>query len=248
MTINKLKSSIHTILIYPLIFMFSYLLKGKKEKYKSFFQNSFKNSQNENILTLSIEKFDFKNKIKYFFDKNSLLYDKTKIDYTLDLDINPETKEFRFFDFAKKIDMLHSISMLSSRVTNNNLLFDFKIINKKFNDENINNFLKYLLITYFSRKIDTVFISKDSIKDKNIVKVFDTLNTNLEDSKFINFSNSKDLYVITCEKNNKKFDIIWLSTNREIELTDFKKVYDKFGNLLEKNIKITKNPIYAYHQ
>eukprot|EP00481_Brizalina_sp_1-RS-2013_P001727 TRINITY_DN4387_c0_g1_i1.p1 TRINITY_DN4387_c0_g1~~TRINITY_DN4387_c0_g1_i1.p1 ORF type:complete len:113 (-),score=4.58 TRINITY_DN4387_c0_g1_i1:261-599(-) len=102
MTINKLKSSIHTILIYPLIFMFSYLLKGKKEKYKSFFQNSFKNSQNENILTLSIEKFDFKNKIKYFFDKNSLLYDKTKIDYTLDLDINPGTKEFRVFDFCKE--------------------------------------------------------------------------------------------------------------------------------------------------
>ena len=106
---NKLKSSIHTILIYPLIFMFSYLLKGKKEKYKGFFQNSFKNSQNENILTLKIDEFDFKNKIKYFFDKESLLYDKTKIDYTLDLDIDPETKEFRIFDFAKKIDMFYSV-------------------------------------------------------------------------------------------------------------------------------------------
>ena len=248
MTLNKLKSSIHTILIYPLIFMFSYLLKGKKEKFKSFFQNSFKNSQNENILTLDIEKFDFINKIKYFFDKNSLLYDKTKIDYTLDLNISPEKKEFRVFDFAKKIDMFYSLSMLSSRVSNDNLLITFNIVNKKFNDENANNFLKYLLITYFSRKIDCIFISKDSIKDENILKVFDTLNTHIEDSKFINFSNSKDLNVITCKKNNKKFDIIWLSTNREIELTDFKKVYDKFGNLLEKNIKITKSPIYAFHQ
>ncbi len=248
MTINKLKSSIHTILIYPLIFMFSYLLKGKKEKYKSFFQNSFENSQNENILIIKIDEFDFKNKIKYFFDKDSLLYDKTKIDYILDLNINPEKKEFRVFDFAKKIDILHSVSMLSSRVSNNNLLLNFMIVSKEFNDENINNFLKYLLITYFSRKIDSVFISKDSIKNKNIVNVFDTLNTYLEDSKFINFSNSKDLYVITCEKNNKKFDIIWLSTNREIELTDFKKVYDKFGNILEKNIKITRSPIYAFHE
>ena len=245
---NKLKSSIHTILIYPLIFIFSYLLKGKKEKYKSFFQNSFKNSYNENILTLNIKKFDFKNKIKYFFDKDSLLYDKTKIDYTLDLDINPQIKEFRIFNFAKKIDMLYSVSMLSSRVSNDNLLFSFNIINKKFNDENINNFLKYLLITYSSRKIDSIFIAEDSRKDKNILKTFETLNTHLEDSKFVKYSNSKDLYVITCEKNNKKFDIIWLSTNREIELTDFKKVYDKFGNLLEKNIKITKSPIYAYHQ
>ena len=248
MTINKIKASIHTILIYPLIFMFSYLLKGKKEKYENFFQNSFKNSKNENILIIKIDKFDFKSKIKYFFDKNSLLYDRTKIDYSLDLNVNPEKKEFRVFDFAKKIDMLHSISMLSSRVSNNNLLLNFKIVSKEFKDENINNFLKYLLTTYYSRKIDSVFISKDLIKDENLLKAFDTLNKNLEDSKFIKFSNSKDLYVVTCEKNNKKLDIIWLSTNREIELTDFKKVYDKFGNLLEENIKITKSPIYAYHQ
>lgn len=248
MSINKLKSSIHTILIYPLIFMFSYLLKGKKEEYKSFFQNSFKNSQNENILSINIDTFDFKNKIKYFFDKDSLLFDKTKIDYTLNLDKSPEIKEFRIFDFAKKIDMLYSVSMLSSRVSNDNLLFDFNLVNKKFNDENINNFFKHLLIAYSSRKIDTIFLLKDSIKNKNILKVYDTFNLHLEDSKFIKFSNSKDLYVITCEKKNKKFDIIWLSSNREIELTDFTKVYDKFGNLLEKDIKITKNPIYAFHE
>lgn len=248
MPINELKSSIHTILIYPLIFMFSYLLKGKKEGYKSFFKNSFKNSQNENILIINIDKFNFKEKVKYFFDKDSLLFDKTKIDYSLDLNINPETKEFRVFDFAKKIDMLYSVSMLSSRVSNENLLFDFKIVNKSYSDENINNFSKYLLITYLSRKIDTVFLSKDDLKDKNVLKVFETFKTYLEDSKFIKFSNSKDLYVVTCEKNKKKFDIIWLSTNREIELTDFKKVYDKFGNLLEKDIKITQNPIYAFHE
>ena len=248
MTINKLKAYIHTFLIYPLIFMFSYLLKGRKEKYKKFFQNSFKNSQNENILTLNIEKFDFKNKIKYFFDKDSLLFDKTKIDYLLDLNINPEKKELRIFDFAKKIDMLYSVSMLSSRVSNDNLLLNFKIIDKEFNVENINNFLKYFLIAYLSRKIDYVFIEKELIKNEDFLKVFNTLNTYLADSEFITFSSSKDLNVITCKKNNKKFDIIWLSSNREIELTDFKKVYDKFGNILEKKIKITKSPIYAFHE
>lgn len=248
MTIKKLKSSIHTILIYPLVFMFAYLLKGKKEKYKNFLQNSYKNSQNENILNLNIEKFDFKNKIKYFFDKDSLLYDKTMINYDLDLDINPEKKEFRVFDFTKKIDMVYSISMLSSRVSNDNLFLTFNLFNKKFNEENINNFLKYLLTTYVSRKIDTIFISKNSIENKNILNVLNTFNSYLEDSKFINFSNSKDLYVLTCEKNNKKFDIIWLDSNREIELTDFKKVYDKFGNSIEENVKITKSPIYAFHQ
>ena len=248
MILTKLKSYIHTILIYPLIFMFSYLLKGKKEKYKSFLQNSFKNSQNDNILTINIHKFDFKNKIKYFFDKDSLLFDRTKIDYTLDLNTKPEVKELRVFDFAKKIDMLYSISMLSSRVTNQNLLLSFNITNKKFNDDNIDNFIKYLLTAYFSRKIDSIFISKSCVEDKNMLKAFETINKHIEDSKFINFSNSKDLNVITCEKNNKKFDIIWLSTNREIELTDFKKVYDKFGNLLEKDIKITKSPIYAFHE
>ena len=144
--------------------------------------------------------------------------------------------------------MLYSVSMLSSRVSNDNLVFNLNIINKKINDDNVNNFLKYMFTTYSSRKIDSLLISQNCMKDKNILKAFETMNIHLEGSKFVKYSNSKDLYVLTCEKDNEKFDIIWLSTNREIELTDFKKVYDKFGNLLEKNIKITKSPIYAYHQ
>ena len=52
MIMKKFKTYVHTLLIYPLIFMFSYLLKGKKVKYKSFCQDSFKDSKNENILII----------------------------------------------------------------------------------------------------------------------------------------------------------------------------------------------------
>jgi hypothetical protein len=69
----------------------------------------------------------------------------------------------------------------------------------------------------------------------------------LDNSTIEKYSKSKDLNVITCKKNKKKFDIIW-SSNREIELTDFDKVYDKFGNQLTTDIKITTSPIYAYHK
>jgi hypothetical protein len=245
---HNLKSYIHTLLIYPLLFIFSFILKGKKDKYKNFYQSSLDNSKYEHVLSIDIKKFEFRKVIKYYFDKNSPLYDKTKIEYKLDLKIDPFHKEFGIFDFSKKIDMLHSVSMLSSRVSNDNLLFNLNISNNSIEDNNINNFLKYVYCIYFSKKVDFFSTSISDFKDENLLKAFETVSKYLEDSKILKFSNSKDLYVITCEKDKKKFDIIWLSTNREIELTDFKKVYDKFGKLLEKDIKITQSPIYAFHE
>ena len=43
------------------------------------------------------------------------------------------------------------------------------------------------------------------------------------------------------------FDVIW-SSSSDIELTEFNKVYDKYGELLTKDIKITNSPIYAFHK
>jgi|GEM_PF-3131865 len=248
MTITKNKAYLHTILIYPLVFLFSYILKGKKLDYKEFYIKSFSSYDNSNILTIDLKKFDFITKIKFFFDKNSSLYDKTKINYHLDLNTTPENRELRIFDFRKKIDLLYSVSMLSSRVSNDNLLFTFIFSDENIDDTKINNFIRYHLFAFSSRKIDFMFMSDNLIKNKKLLKAFEFMNTYLNDSKFINFSNSSGLYVLTCENNNKKFDIIWTSEKREIELSEFNKVYDKFGNLLSRNIKISNSPIYALHK
>ena len=53
--------------------------------------------------------------------------------------------------------------------------------------------------------------------------------------------------MITCKQNKKTFDIVW-SSSKDIELTEFHKVYDKYGKLLTQDIKITNSPIYAFHK
>lgn len=244
-----MKSKIHTILIYPLILIFSYILKGKKKLYNNFFIKDFKFLNNLEVLELREKKIDNEiflfNKVKYFFDTTSALFDKTKLFLDIELSTNPEKLSYGIFDFRKKIDIYYSMSMLSKRSTNDNLIIKLNILKDTTNDKTINHFLRYCLLIYSSRKVDKLLIEQF---DNKLSPVFDTMIKFLDNSEIVNFSNSKDLYVITCKKDKKKFDIIWLSTNREIELTDFKKVYDKFGNLLTKDIKITQSPIYAFHE
>jgi hypothetical protein len=229
--------------------MFSYILKGKKKNYDSFFIKDFKFLNNLEVLEIRENKIENEfflfNKIKYFFDTNSPLFDKTKLFLDIELSTSPEKLSYGIFDFSKKIDMYYSMSMLSKRVTNDNLIIKLNSLKNTSSDEIINHFLRYCLLIYSSRKVDGLFIEGF---DNKLTPVFDLMVKFLENSEIIKISNSKDLYVITCKKDKKKFDIIWLGTNREIELTDFKKVYDKFGNLLTKDIKITQSPIYAFHE
>lgn len=244
-----MKSKIHSTLIYPLILIFSYILKGKKQTYKNFFINDLKFLEKLEVLEMKEKKINKEiflfNKIKYFFDTDSPLFDKTKVSLEINPSIYPEELNYGIFDFRKKIDMYYSMSMLSKRITNDNLIVTLNISKNTPNDNDINSFLKYCFLIYSSRKVDKLLI--EDLNDK-FLKAFDNMTKFLDNSEIINFSNSKDLYVITCKKNNKKFDIVWLSTNREIEVTDFEKVYDKFGNLLENDIKISENPIYAFHK
>lgn len=242
-----MKSLIHTILIYPLIFMFAYILKGKKTAYEEYFTKKEEEFKKLNILKLEYKKFDFFEKINFYFDKNKDYHDRTHIVFNTDLSISPEKKDLGIFDFSKKIDMFFSASMLSRRISNFNLLFTLKFENK-LNENSLNNFTRYCLLSYASKKIDHFFIDNKSLENKDLLLIHTTLQKYLDNSSIENFSVSKDLYVLTCKNNGKKFDIIWLSSNREIELSESNKVYDKFGVLLEGDVKITQSPIYAYHK
>lgn len=247
-----MKSTIHSILIYPLVFMFSFMLKGKKESYDNFF-NPKEENKDFNILNIvdnnNNKEVSLFSKIKLFFDKESPLYDKTLINLNIGKIDIPEKKNFGMFNFPKKIDMYYSLSMLSKRITNDNLYFKLNFQESISKDEELNYYLRYCLFIYASRKIDKFFIShSNSTLSKQLISINETMIDFLSNSKFENFTVSKDLYVLTIVKKSQKIDIIWSDTNRGIELTDFNKVYDKFGSLLKKDIKISQSPIYAYHK
>jgi hypothetical protein len=240
-----LKTKLHTALLYPLILIFSSFLKGKKEEYKKFFKYE-KKAQSKEILEINSIENDFYDNIKLFFDKKSPLYDKTNINFTLNLNKNPEDKKYFAFDFFRIINIYYTLSMLSARVTNKNIDLQFNFEEKKINDEQINNFLRYSLLTFSSKKVDSLFFDKTKLKNEKSILAYNTMVSYLENSTIVNFTNAKNLYVLTCTKDKKTFDIIW-SSSEDIELTEFNKVYDKYGTLLTKNIKISNSPIYAIH-
>ena len=242
-----MKSKIHSILIYPLLLIFAYLLKGKKENYDNFFCENLNEFKNSELLEINKEKDknSFFDEIKQFFDKKSPLYDKTLVNLNINLEDEPEKKSLGIYDLSKKLDLYYSSSMLSSRITNDNIFMNL-IFKEKFLDEKkLQNLLRYYLLVYASRKVDRLVINKNL--DKNSNKALSYLEELLNSSKIINFSKSGDLYVVTCEKKKEKIDIIWSSSNREIELTDFNKVFDKFGELSKNDIKISNSIIYAFH-
>lgn len=241
------KTKLHAMTLYPLILIFAYTLKGKKNEYKDFFINDKKEFEKEEILKIVCEEYSFFDKIKLFFDKNSPLYDKTFVSFDIDISQAPEKNKFLLFNFSKILNIFYSMSMLSKKIPNENILVELKFEKRRFDSSDIDNFLRYSFLVYASRKVDKLYINKSALKDEKCLLAYDTMISYLENSTIENFSNSQDLYVITCKKDKKKFDIIW-SSNREIELTDFTKVYDKFGNELTKDIKITNSPIYAYHK
>jgi len=242
-----MKTKLHTLFIYPLTLIFSSFLKGKKKEYKDFFINQKNDTKQKDILeVVSLENAFYEN-IKLFFDKQSPLYDKIFVLFELDLDKRPEEKKYFAFDFTRVLNIYYTLSMLSARVTNKNITLGFKFDKKKLNDTQINHFLRYALLTFASKKVDKLYIDRKILKDDNSLLAYETMTSYMNNATITNFSNAKNLYVITCTKGKKTFDIIW-SSDTDIELTEFNKVYDKFGNLLTKDIKISNSPIYAFHK
>ena len=242
-----MKTKLHAILIYPLILIFSFFLKGKKKEYTNFFVNKKRKLGQKEILEVVSKDITFFENIHLFFDKESPIYDKTIINFDIDISKIPEEK-YLIFDFLKVINVYHSMSMLSAKIPNGNIELELTFKKAKINNTEINNLLRYSLLAYASKKVDKLYFDKDILKDEKSILAYETMIEYINNSTIINFSNAKSLYVITCKKGKNTFDIIW-SSQADIELTEFNKVYDKYGNLLTKeDIKITNSPIYAFHK
>ena len=242
-----MKTKLHTLFIYPLTLIFSSFLKGKKENYQNFFINQKNDTKQKDILEISSVDNEFYENIKLFFNKQSPLYDKIFVLFKLDLDTCAEEKKYFTFDFLRVVNIYYTLSMLSARVTNKNITLGFKFENQKLNDAQINNLLRYSLLTFASKKVDKLYLDKKILQDQNSLLAYETMIKYMNNTTITKFTNAKNLYVITCKKGKDAFDIIW-SSSSDIELTEFNKVYDKYGKLLTKDIKISTSPIYAFHK
>ena len=241
-----MKNKLHTTLIYPLILIFSHFLKGKKTDYSNFFHDKENENNKEKKLEVTSNNNEFYENIKYFFDKDSIIYDKTKVLFQVDISKAPEVKTY-IFDFFKVVNIYHAMSMLGAKIPNDNIQVELSINKNKLNESQINNLLRTVLLAFASRKVDKLFFNKELLKDEKSLQAYETMISYLDKATIVNFSNAKSLYVLTCKKDRKTFDIVW-SSQDEIELTEFNKVLDKYGNESKKDIKITNSPIYAFHK
>lgn len=242
-----MNTQLHSLFLYPLILIFSSFLKGKKTEYKKFFIDNQNDSKKNEILKITSKENIFYDHIKLFFDKKSPIYDKTFVKFELDMTKAPEEKKYFAFDFLRVVKIFYTLSMLSAKIPNENISVGFAFKKKKLDENEINHLLRYTLLTFASKRVDSLSFDTNLLLDDKSKLAFDTLVSYLENSTIVNFSNAKNLYVITCKQGKKTFDVIW-SSSSDIELTEFHKVYDKYGKVLTKDIKITNSPIYAFHK
>lgn len=215
--------------------------------------------------------FEYHYTIRALFNKYPIKYDKLSALLYVDRRGAPENTQMGFYDTSKKIDFLYSLGSLSVRSSKDILVTEtnwpisntapwaptseFECVSE---EEYTNYMLRYYFLALGSKKIETVYWhqliapgyglidTREGFRKREAFEAFKYMVKTLKNSKVENFTKSGDLYVLTCKLEDKKFDIIWSNSDRSIELTDFKSVFDKFGTLLQ-DPKISQSPIYAYH-
>ena len=232
--------------------------------------------QNYVLIGPSVIDFEYHYTIRALFNKLGIYFDKVSALLYVDRKGAPENKQLFTFDTSKKIDLLYTLASLAKQSSNKIIISEvnWPLSNTKpyaptsekecvSEDEYARFMLRYYLLAYGSSKIQSVFWhqliaagyglvdNRKDLRKRTAFVVYKVMLSFLQDSKLVKYSQSKDLHVLTCtlnNKKNKKVDIIWLSSKREIPLSEFGDVYDMFGKQLTKNINISQSPIYAYHK
>ncbi len=203
------------------------------------------------------------NNFNIFFDKNSsLLY--------VDRRGQPENTQMGIFDTTAKIDFLYSLCSLSAKTSNDIIISEvnWPISNTApyaptsekecvSEDDYTNFMLRYYFLCFASSKVQTVYWHQlvasgygliDTRKGFRKRKSFDAfvfMVKMLKNAKLIEFKNIKGFCILSCENGKNKFDILWTAKEQEIELSEFSQVFDKYGQELKGELKITQSPIYA---
>jgi len=225
------------------------------------------------LLGPSVIDFEYHFTIRALFSKYNIFFDKVSALLYVDRRGAPENKQMISFDTTKKIDFLFSLASLSKRSSNKLVITEsnWPISNTApyaptsetecvSEDDYARFMLRYYLLALGTKKVETVYWhqlisagyglidNRKGIRKRSAYEVYKTMLHFLDDAQILKYSNSNDLYVLTCKKDNKKFDVIWLSSKKKMPVSDFSIVYDMFGKELKENIMISENPIYAYHK
>lgn len=225
------------------------------------------------LLGPSVIDFEYHFTIRALFSKYNIFFDKVSSLLYVDRRGAPENKQMLSFDIVKKIDFLYALASLSKRSTNKLVITEtnWPISNTKpyaptsefecvDEDDYARFMLRYYLLALGSKKVETVYWHqliaagyglidhRKGLRKRTAFDVYKTMLKFLDDAEVIKYSNAEDLYVLTCQKDGKKFDVVWLNSKEEMPISDFSKVFDMFGNELKEDIKISENPIYAYHK
>ena len=234
-------------------------------------RNSF---QEYNLIGPSVIDFEYHYTIRALFNQYRLYFDKVSALLYVDRRGAPENVQMGSYDTSKKINLLYSIASLSKRSSNKLVITEanWPISNTKpyaptseHECVSVETYARYMLRYYLlalgTKKVETVFWHQliapgyglidnrgGLVLKRPAYEVFKTMIDFLQESEVLRFSHSKNKYVLTCQKNNRKFDVLWINDAHTIELTNTYEVYDMFGVRLTKNIEISENPIYAYYR
>ncbi len=250
---------------------------GSVQEYLDFYEIAYNIKRNSfsdyNLLGPSVIDFEYHYTIRALFSKYNIYFDKVSSLLYVDRRGAPENTQMISYDTTKKVDLLYAIASLSKRSSNKLVITEvnWPISNTKpyaptSETECVSlelyaqYMLRYYLLVLGTKKVETIFWhqliapgyglidNRDGVKKREAFAVFKTMIEFLQGCEVLRFSHSKNLYVLTCKKNERKFDVIWVASQESVELTNFHEVYDMYGVRLLKDIQITGKPIYAYHK
>ena len=258
--INRMKWGFFSVKEYLDVYDLAYKIK----------RNSF---QEYNLIGPSVIDFEYHYTIRALFTHYKIYFDKVSALLYVDRRGAPENVQMGSYDTTKKIDLLYSIVRLSKRTSNRIIISEvnWPISNTKpyaptselecvSLEEYTRYMLRYYLLALGTKKVETVFWhqliapgyglvdNRKSIEKRDAFNVFKIMIAFLQGSVVLKFSNVNGLYTLTCQKDGRKFDVLWVNSEKIIDVNNYFEAYDMFGVRLFKNIQVSENPIYAYHK
>lgn len=258
--INRMKWGFFSVKEYLDVYDVAYKIK----------RNSF---QEYNLIGPSVIDFEYHYTIRALFTRYKIFFDKVSALLYVDRRGAPENAQMMSYDTVKKVDLLYSIVRLSKRSRSRIIISEvnWPISNTKpyaptselecvSVEQYTRYMLRYYLLVLGTKKVETVFWhqliaagyglvdNRKGIEKRASFNVFKTMISFLQGCEVLKFTNVHGLYTLTCQKENRKFDVLWVNSDKIIDVNNYFEVYDMFGERLFKNIQVSENPIYAYHK